>query len=347
MVTASLVVPYLFALLGAGAGAPATADSRAPCPELAARSEGIVVVANKQDNTVSLLSSETGALLAELAVGVGPHEVAMSSDGRWAVVTNYGDRETRGSTLSVVDLGSRSVTRTIPLGEYSRPHGIAFLPGDERLAVTSETSQAVVLLDFATGEIEGVVETGQPASHMITVSPDGSRAYTANIVAGTVTELDLVGRTTGRTLAVAPMVEGIAISPDGRQLWVGSNQSHSIAVVDTDEWRVVDTIASAGMPYRIAITPDGRQAVVPSPMAGVIRVYDVANRREAAAIPAAAGVSESGPVGVAISADGRHAYVTLQGTDQVAVVDLQQHAVVRHLPTGSGPDGIAYAPASR
>lgn len=330
----SVFIAALLGLLAAGfAHAP-----RNPGPR------GLVVVAAKQDHTASVLNAADGALVARLPVGVGPHEVAISHDGRWAVVTNYGDQATAGNSLTVLDLRGPSVARTISLGEHRRPHGVAFLAGDHTLVVTSEASQAVLVVDFASGAVEAAIPTGQPASHMLTASADGRRAYTANIVAGTITEIDLENRRTGRTLAIAPMVEGIALSPDGTQLWVGSNQAHTVSIVDTERWEVVSTLPSPGMPYRIAFTPDGRRAVVTSPMAGVIRLFDVAGRKEIAALPAVVGSAASaGPVGVAISADGAHAYVTLQNTDQVAVVDLARAELVARLPTGGGPDGIAHA----
>jgi DNA-binding beta-propeller fold protein YncE len=310
---------------------------RASSPAPAQSGAGTVIVANKQDNTVTLLSAADGRVTATLPVGVGPHEVAASHDGRWAVVTNYGDRTNVGSSLSLIDLRTRTVARTLPLGEYRRPHGVAFLPGDRQLVVTSEANQAVLLVDLSSGAVETAIPTGQRASHMVALSADGRRAYTANIAEGTVTEIDVAGRKQGRVLRVAPMVEGIALSPDGRQLWVGSNQAHTVSVVDTEKWEVAGTFAAPGMPYRIAFTPDGRRAVVTAPQAGVIRIIDVATRTERAAVPGASAV------GVTISADGRFAYVTLQDTNQVAAVDLERGTLAGTYAVGAGPDGVAFA----
>ncbi|HEX8360582.1 MAG TPA: hypothetical protein VF613_10755 [Longimicrobium sp.] len=310
---------------------------RASSPAPVQGGAGTVIVANKQDNTVTLLSAADGRVTATLPVGVGPHEVAASHDGRWAVVTNYGDRTNVGSSLSLIDLRTRTVARTLPLGEYRRPHGVAFLPGDRQLVVTSEANQAVLLVDLSSGAVETAIPTGQRASHMVALSADGRRAYTANIAEGTVTEIDVAGRKQGRVLRVAPMVEGIALSPDGKQLWVGSNQAHTVSVVDTEKWEVAGTFAAPGMPYRIAFTPDGRRAVVTAPMAGVIRIIDVATRTERAAVPGASAV------GVTISADGRFAYVTLQDTNQVAAVDLERGTLAGTYAVGAGPDGVAFA----
>ena len=120
----------------------------------------VLVVVNKDASTVSVISLESGATLATLPTGTGPHEVAASGDGRLAVVTNYGAQQ-GGNSLTVVDLGRLTVARTIDLGEYRRPHGIVFLPDNRRVAVTSETSGMVLVVDATTGLIVSARPTGQ------------------------------------------------------------------------------------------------------------------------------------------------------------------------------------------
>lgn len=48
---------------------------------------GTLVVANMSDATVTVIDVQTGGVLATLPTGIGPHEVAVSHDGRRAVVT--------------------------------------------------------------------------------------------------------------------------------------------------------------------------------------------------------------------------------------------------------------------
>src|SRR5690348_5059707 len=119
-------------------------------PDVPARA-GILVVANREGASATVLDAASMRTIATVPVGVGPHEVAVSYDGRWAVVTNYGDRTTQGHTLSVLDLtaATLAVARTIALGEYHRPHGVAFVGIGNKLAVTSETSQRLLIVDFA------------------------------------------------------------------------------------------------------------------------------------------------------------------------------------------------------
>lgn len=316
----------------------------APPAAAQAPSGDLVVVANKQAASVTVLDAATGRAVATLPVGQGPHEVAASPDGRWAVVTNYG-AQAPGSSLSVIDLDRLQVVRTIDLGEYRRPHGIAFLPGGMRVAVTSEASQNVVIVDAGAGTVARAIPTGQRGSHMLAVSPDGRRIYTANIPSGTVSVLDVEAGTLLRTSEpIARVTEGIALSPDGRRLWIGSNEDHTVTVVDAATLAPVDTLPAPGFPYRAVAAADGGRVVVPNPMAATLRLFDARTLTEEAAIvipPGAAGAAQ--PVGVALSADGRTAYVSLQDRSQVAVVDLASRAITGFWDVGAGPDGIAYA----
>lgn len=302
---------------------------------------GLLVVANKQAATASLLDVASGRTLATVPTGQGPHEAAASRDGRWAVITDYGAREP-GSSLTVVDLGRRAVARTVDLLPYRRPHGVVFLPGDSLVAVTVEADRAVLVVHVGRGEVLRAIPTGQRGTHLLGVTADGRRGYTANIADGSITELDFTAGTAPRRLAVATMTEGVAVTPDGAQVWVGSNDAHTITVVDTRAWRAVDTIPGATTPYRVTITPDGRVAVASYPRENVVRLFDTATRAElgVVAIPGPR-AGEAAPLGSTVSADSRWAYVALAAQDAVAVVDLATRRVVKYLDTGPGPDGIA------
>ena len=49
-----------------------------------------LIVLNKSDHEAALVDPETLAVVAKLPTGKGPHEVAVTPDGRWAFVSNYG-----------------------------------------------------------------------------------------------------------------------------------------------------------------------------------------------------------------------------------------------------------------
>lgn len=294
-----------------------------------------VVTADQAGASVSVVDADSARVLRTLPTTVGPHEATLSRDGRRIVVSNYGDGQSVGSSLLVIDARSLEVTDTISLGEFGRPHGMAFLPGDSLLAVTAERDSVVLIVRLPSGDLASVLPTGQAVSHMLALHPTGRLVYTANIPDGTVSEMDVVGDSLVRTAPVGPMAEAIGITPDGGELWVGSNTEHTITVLDTQDLSTIATLEAPGFPYRIVFTPDGATAVVTQPEAGVVRLFDVATHRETGAIPVA-----GEPAGVALSRDGSLAYVTRNAADSIAVVSLADGTVRRMLPAGPRPDGI-------
>jgi YVTN family beta-propeller protein len=312
---------------------PTTVAPQASAPKL--------VVANQTSHDATIIDLTTGRTIATVRTGTGPHEAATSPDGRWAVVTNYG-QQTPGNSLTVIDLSTATAVRTIPLGTYTRPHGAVFFPDGRRLAVTSEASQNVVLVDFLSGEVEAVIGTGQRGSHMLAMTADGKRIYTANVPDGTASELDVDARRLVRTIPVSTMTEAVAVNPDGSRLWVGSYAARTMSVVDLPAGTVGTTLTGFGLPYRVGVSPDGRLAVVCDPPNDQIRVVDAATRAELATIAVA-----GSPRGVTFAADGAMAYVTLGEAGAVAEIDLAGRRVARTFPVGSSPDGIAFAPGIR
>jgi YVTN family beta-propeller protein len=318
---------------------------------LSSAGSGTLVVANMRDNTASIIDIASRKTIATLPTGQGPHEVAVSHDGRWAVVSNYGVRGAPGNTLTVIDVIKAIVARTIDLGIHQRPHSSAFLPGDQTLVVTSEASKALVIINFASGQVEAAIPTNGLGSHMVALSADGKRAWTANIGDGTVSELDVAGRTYVTTIPAVTRNEGIAVTPDGSQVWVGSNVAKTVSVVDTKTRTITKTYSGYGFPYRLAVTPDGRTAVVADPELSKVHFFDVASLTELGVLDVppdsveatAEFPGQAAPEGLIISRDGKNVYVALQGASRVAEIDIASRRITGRMITGAAPDGIGYS----
>lgn len=298
---------------------------------------GVLIAGNKRANTASIVDLASGRTIVELPTPPGPHESAVSSDGRWGVITGYGTQQP-GNTLLILDLTAHTAVRTLDLGEYRRPHGIAFLPGDSLIAVTVEANQAVLVVHRERGVVRAI-RTGEQSTHQMAVHPSGTVGYTANIRSGTISEVNFA---TGaaRSLAVAPDVEGIGVTPDGREVWVGSNTAGTISIVDVAAWKVVATLDQGERPYRVNISPDGQLAAAALTISSRIRLIDVATRREVALLEAPPNAQ---PVGMTFSADGTRLYVACQGIDAIAEFDIATRRLVRTIAVGDGPDGVAVA----
>lgn len=342
----------MFALLAVLAFAlPSTARA-----QNASRPSGTLVTTNMNDNTASLIDVNSERVVAVLPTGVAPHEVSVSHDGRWAIVSNYGVRGKPGNTLTVIDLPAAAVSRTIDLGDVQRPHGSAFLPGDTLLAVTSEVRKAIAIVDVRSGAVVRMVPTNGRVTHMLGLALAGDRMVTSNIADGTISVLSFAGVGASEreptVIKVAAQPEGIAIAPDGNTAWVGSDRDSVVDIVDTQRAAVIDTLRGFGLPYRLAISRNGALAVITDPVKAVVRVFDAHTRRERYAIsiardslvPTAEVPGSPSPEGVTITPDSRWAFVTLQGRNRVITIALRSGTIVGIAPTGTWSDGVAYSP---
>jgi DNA-binding beta-propeller fold protein YncE len=344
--TAALLAATLcvVATLSLGACRGATLAGTARSSALPARGPqgGVLVVANQQSASATLVTLPGGEV-RHVTVGAGPHEAAVGAHGQWAVVSVYGTREETGTRLALLDLAAGALVRHVALGGYTRPHGVVALPGaGRRVVVTSEASQRLLVVDLERDTVLAAIPTGAAGSPMVAVTRDGTRAFTANVGSGSVSEIDLVAGRLVRQIPTGPVTEGLAVTPDAREVWAGSNQARTISVIDTRAGRVVATLAGVGVPYRIAISPDGRTAAVADPEGDAVHVVDVAARR---AVGAVTGIGS--PRGVTFSPDSRTVFATLGTEGAVAVLDLPSRTAVGRHAVGAAPDGVAFAPAPR
>jgi YVTN family beta-propeller protein len=314
-----------------------------------------LVVANKSEATLSLVDLDSGRVVATLPTGQGPHEVAVSPDGRWAVVSNYGSREEAGNSLTVIEVPAARGVRTIDLGEYRRPHGMAWLSDNRHLLVTAEDRQALLKVDARAGEIVDVIETGQRVSHMVVVTPDDRLAFIANIGSGTVTVVDVEESRHLRDIATGDGAEGIDVTPDGKEIWVTNRSADTVSVVGVDSLEVLATVESASFPIRAKVSPDGEHILVTNARSGDVSVLDRQKRSVARRIELQVeardtegrlmgGFGDSSvPIGVLIEPGGKRAYVAHANADTISVIDLERFAPVGSLTAGREPDGMGYS----
>jgi YVTN family beta-propeller protein len=227
-----------------------------------------LLIGNKGEDTLSFVDLATGQELGRARTGRMPHEIAVSPNGAQAAVVAYG-----GTSIDLFDVKSRTKLRTIELAPNQGPHGLVWLP-DGRLVATTERSQTLTVVDTRARDKVEAIRTDQQGTHMVAVSPDGSRAYTANIAAGTVTVIDLKDRRKLRDVRVGGAPEGIALTPDGRTLWVADLEGARIQAFDTGVIRETAGSARPAVHFTVKVR-DGKaeeiERLVAKPLEAALR----------------------------------------------------------------------------
>src|SRR4029434_9465694 len=112
-------------------------------------------VSNFKDNTVSVIDTDAGKVVATVPVAAGPHGMAITRDGRTVYVSGDGS-----SSLDVIDTTVDKVVTTIEVRKT--PHGIALTPDNRVLLVTVYDENRVVFIDTATQSVISAIPVPKP-----------------------------------------------------------------------------------------------------------------------------------------------------------------------------------------
>lgn len=307
-----------------------------------------LLVVNQHDRNVSIVEPRTGGVLTVVAVGgVTGHEVAVTPDGQTAFVPIYGDSGvgrpgTDGSTIAVIDLTTRKLRGMVDFGHGVRPHCPVYDRRREVLYVTTELDQSVSVVDPRSMKVVGAIPTGEPESHMLVLSHDGRRAYTANVGPGSVSVLDPKARRTVAVVRVARNVQRISISNDDSMVFTADQDQPRMAVIDTRTNSVARWIPLPGIGYGAAVTKDGRFLLVALPEEGKLAVVDLGQLKVVRTLDVG-----HGPVEVLVRPDGLAAYVSCSPDAAIMELTLAGSVagwrVTRRIAAGAGADGLAWA----
>jgi len=308
-------------------------------------SRGLLLVANKGNQTLGIVDPEAGREVAEVPEGgITGHEVAASPGGQTAYVPIYGNSGvgrpgTDGRTMAVIDLASRRVVKTLDFHKPLRPHCAVFGPKNGLLYVTTELADSITVIEPKSLKVVSSIPTGQRESHMLAITHDGERGYTANVGPGTVSAIDLVGQ---KTLAVIPIsgeTQRISLSVDDRWAFTADQTAPRLAVIDTSSNKVQTWVKLPTLAYGTAPTLDGRWLLITLPATNQVGVLDLQSMKIAKTIEV-----DKMPQEILVRPDGVVAYVSCMASAKIAALNLRTWKVDQLISVGPQGDGLAWAP---
>jgi DNA-binding beta-propeller fold protein YncE len=310
----------------------------------------LLLALSKADHTLAIVDPVTLKVMKRIPVGIDPHEVVASTDGKKAFVCIYGG----GSLyeINVIDLVNQKPLHNIDTRPLYGPHDIAFVKG--KAWFTAEGSKAIGRYDPATDKLDWSMGTGQDRTHMIYVTADAKKIYTTNIASGTVSILvdSLIQpgnmappnakprqEWVHTIVATAKGSEGFDVSPAANELWTASGENGTISIVDLIAKKLKATIdAKVFGANRLKFTPDGKQVFISSLQTGELTIFDAKSHAEIKRMKIGTGAA-----GILMDPETPRVFVACSRDNYIAVIDLKTLEVISRLEVGGVPDGLAWS----
>ncbi|MFP4591620.1 MAG: YncE family protein [Halobacteriales archaeon] len=300
--------------------------------------DDVLVVLDKDDDTLSILDAETGERRRTVDTAFNPHEVAVGPAGERVYVScSLGER------LLVYDAETFEVLERIEHELFDFPHGLAVRASAGELWLVATYSSQVFVFDLETANLLTDFATGEEMSHMVALDDAEERAYIANIGGDSVTLVDCEDREILEHAPVGEGPEGIAVHPEAGVL-VANQHDGILSVLDPATLEERSRSPLGTTPVRVVPSPDDGVVLVANRESNDVSVVDPAFDRGGEVRPWEVERIPVGiwPGGTTFAPDGATAYVANNKTNDVSVIDVAERAQVDRYEAGTHPDGIAY-----
>lgn len=199
----------------------------------------VAVVANPGCNTISLVSTNSGAVTSTIAVGSNPQGVAVIPRLGKAVVTNRGDGTASG-TASIVSLDDGSICDSCTPTVGSEPLGVA-INQDTAMAVVanstdSSAGNSVSVFSADTGGSVTTVSGLNRRPVALAIDSARNKAAVASATENLVDLLDLSQPTPSITarISTGSLPTGVAFDPSTNLFIATPSLTNTVAIVNAD-----------------------------------------------------------------------------------------------------------------
>ena len=309
---------------------------------------GRLYVVNKVSKDITVFDLEKGTEITKIPVGIEPHEITTVTSNKFVVVSNYGNENTIGRTLTVINTKNNLVEKVINLGESAKPHGIVEIPETNKVLVVTNIGNNVLQVNIKSGKIEKIIPTLQKASHLLTLHPNKNIVFVSNISSNSISVIDIDKEKVIKIIKCGNGTYGIDVTPDGKELWITNNRDNTINVINTETYKITYTLLAENQPLSLKITPNGEHCLVTNSLRGSVYVFDVKTKELIHTIqfPGKENMLERilyhtpRPVSILIHPNEKYAFIANSNANRIEIIDLETLTVVSNIKTGEIPDGM-------
>ena len=157
-----------------------------------------------------------------------------------------------------------------------------------------------------------------------------------NSGAASLSVVDMATHKEVRRIPVLREPHHLMLTPDHRDLLVGDTVGNELLDLDPNTFALRRRIPVAD-PYQLGFSPDGRLLTINGLARNQVDIYDAATMKLVRRFPL-----HTMPSHMAYAPDGSRVFVSLQGTNRLAAIDLKKMEVVYEVTVGKVPAGVLW-----
>jgi YVTN family beta-propeller protein len=298
-----------------------------------------VYVPNGESNTVSVIDPVTFQVIDQYSVGQLPQHVVPSHDMQELYVTNN-----IGNTLTPID------PRTGQPGEsfsVDVPYNLYFTPDGTRAVVIAERNSQVDFRDPTTWELikrvdippEQRDEDGDSGVNHAEFTADGKTMIASCEFSGWLVRFDLDTMEITGAVNIGGKPVDVKLSPDGTVVYVANETRNGVHVVDWANMQELEFIPTGEGTHGLYPSRDATLLYASNRLGGSVSVIDFASRQVVDTWTFGGSPDMGG-----VSTDGSQLWLSGRYHSEVYVIDTTTGELIRRIPVGSGPHGLALFP---
>lgn len=294
--------------------------------------DGVVVVLNSGDASVSLIDKTTQKVIQTFPVGKEPHHLMATPDNESLIVAN-----SVGNSLIFLDPKTGQIQRKVD--NIEDPYQIGFSP-DKKWFVANGLRLDRVDIYRYDGKNLTVAKrlplTKMP-SHLV-FTQDSKIVFVSLQESNEVAAIDLASQTVLWKLKVGDSPAGVWLTPNDKYLLVGMTGADYTAVVDWRNQKVVKTIQTGKGAHNFRSMADGRHVLISNRVSSTISIIDQDALTNVGTITGLL----PGPDDMELSADRKTLWVTFRWARKVGIIDMTSRKLINTIPVGRSPHGIYF-----
>ncbi len=280
----------------------------------------------KDKNNVTILDAHTLAAKGRIDLAGNVVESVLSADGKTLYVSNFGR-----NSVEFVDIATKAITREVKTDTH--PKVLVLSADGKNLFCANWASHSVTQIDIGSGAVVRTLQTG-PMPRGMAISKTGV-LYVANFNGSSIDVFkgrDFSDRTRVKACAIP---RHLALSPDEKTLYVSCYTASQVHAYDVATMAVTKKVGVGSAPKSLEVSPDGRYVYTADYGVETNSVSVVDTRDFSARTFTIPGMQRGS--GVAVSRDGRHAYVTGWLDSHVYMVGLKADPQAPATPAATSP----------